>query len=458
MRVRTNRAIEEDRRMKDFLSRRTLVKGAAAGAALATSAATLGIKPSSVFAAPTLVQSTGSTVEVKYWTAYPSGVNGDAQKKLVADFHAAQTDVKINMQTQATYEDLAAALTAALQTGDEPHLVVLSDVWWFRFYLAQALSDLNPLLKAANIDTSDYVQSLYTEYTRHGGQYAVPFGRSTPLMYYNQDSLDAAGVDASEIGTWDGIAKVAPKLTGGKTKYAFGFGNASSYGAWVLQGAVWAFGGHYSTPDFNITIADAPAVACGEFMRKMVEDKVAISTEDPTTDFQTGLTSIFLASTGGLTGIQAAAQFKVKTAFLPTEKQFGCCTGGAGLSIINTAPDDVQAAAMKFIDFSTNTANTTAWSQATGYMPVRTSAVNSDSMKAYLKEHPNSQVAIDQLPKTSPQDSARVFIPTGDQIIGQGWEQILVKNTPAQDAFNAVKDQLDQEKVDVLDQIKAIEG
>ncbi|HEU0164802.1 MAG TPA: extracellular solute-binding protein, partial [Thermomicrobiales bacterium] len=225
------------------------------------------------------MQSTGSTVEVKYWTAFPSGVNGDAQKKLVDDFHAAQSDVKINMQTQASYEDLAAALTAALQTGDEPHLVVLSDVWWFRFYLAEALADLNPLLKAANIDTADYVQSLYTEYTRNGGQYAAPFARSTPLLYYNQDALDAANVDASSLATWDGIAEVAPKLTGGKTKYAFGFGNAASYGAWVLQGAVWAFGGHYSTPDFTITLADAPAVATGEFMRKLVSDGYGISTE-----------------------------------------------------------------------------------------------------------------------------------------------------------------------------------
>lgn len=438
------------------VNRRTLVKSAAGAAAIGASAVALGAKPSSVFAAPSFLQ--GAPVEVKYWTAFGSGVNGDAQTKLIADFEAANPDIKITPTTQANYEDLAAALIAALQTGDEPHVAVLSDVWWFRFYLAEALADLKPLLATAGVDTADYVQSLYTEYTRHDGQWAVPFARSTPLLYYNEDALTAAGLDKSIFAKWSTFAEAAPKLVGGKTEFAFGFGNAASYGAWVLQGPVWAFGGHYSDPEFNMLIAEPKAVGAGEFFRKMVEDKVATTTEDPVTDFQTGLTAAVLASTGSLGGIKKAATFKFGTAFLPEEEGFGCCTGGAGLSIMASAPDDVKAAAIKFIDFSSNTETTTQWSQTTGYMPVRTSAIESDAMKAFLKENPNSQTAIDQLPKTSPQDSARVFIPNGDQILGRGWEQVLVKNTAAQDAFNEVKSQLDDEKGPVLEQIKALEG
>jgi sn-glycerol 3-phosphate transport system substrate-binding protein len=438
------------------VNRRTLVKSAAGAAAIGATAMTLGAKPSSVFAAPALLQ--GAQIEVKYWTSFGSGVNGDAQTKVINDFMAANPDIKITPTIQASYEDLAAALVAALQTGDEPHVAVLSDVWWFRFYLAESIADLKPLLSDAGIDTDDYVQSLYTEYARHDGQWAVPFARSTPLLYYNEDALTAAGLDNSIFAKWSTFAENAPKLAGGKTQYAFGFGNAASYGAWVLQGPVWAFGGHYSDPDFNILIADEKAVGAGEFFRKMVEDKVATTTEDPVVDFQTGLTAAILGSTGSLGGIKKAATFKFGTAFLPEEEQFGCCTGGAGLSIMASAPDDVKAAAMKFLDFSTSTATTTEWAQTTGYMPVRTSAIESDSMQAFLKENPNSKTAIDQLPKTSPQDSARVFIPNGDQILGRGWEQVLVKDVAAQDAFNAVKSELDEEKEPVLEQIQELEG
>lgn len=444
--------------MNKNFTRRTLVKTVASAAAVGAAATTMGISPSSAFAAPSFVQSTGSKVEVKYWTSFGSGVNGDAQTKLIADFHAANPDITITPSIHATYEDLAAALVAALQTGDEPHVAVLSDVWWFRFYLAESIADLKPLLADAKVDTADYVQSLFTEYSRHDGQYAVPFARSTPLLYYNEDALTAAGLDKTIFAKWSTFAAAAPKLVGGKTQFAYGLGNAASYGAWVLQGAVWAFGGHYSDPEFNITIADAPAVEAGEFFRKAVTDKWATTTEDPVVDFQTGLTAAILASTGSLGGIKKAATFKFGTAFLPEEKQFGCCTGGAGLSILKSAPDEVKAAAIKFLDFSSNTETTTTWSQTTGYMPVRTSAVKSDKEVAFLKANPNSDVAIQQLPKTSPQDSARVFIPNGDQILGRGWEQVLVKNVPAQDAFNAVKDELDQEKEPVLEQIKQLEG
>lgn len=438
------------------VSRRSLVKSAAAASAIGGSALALGAKPSSVFAAPAFLQ--GAQIEVKYWTSFGSGVNGDAQTKLINDFQAANPDIKITPTIQASYEDLAAALVAALQTGDEPHVAVLSDVWWFRFYLAEAIADLKPLLTDAGVDTDDYVQSLYTEYSRHDGQWAVPFARSTPLLYYNEDALKAAGLDNTIFAKWSTFAENAPKLVGGATDFAFGFGNAASYGAWVLQGPVWAFGGHYSDPEFTIQIADEKAVAAGNFFQKMVTDKVATTTEDPVTDFQTGLTAAVLASTGSLGGIKKAATFTFGTAFLPEEEGFGCCTGGAGLSILASAPDDVKAAAIKFLEFSTSTETTTEWSQTTGYMPVRTSAIESDSMQAFLKENPNSETAIKQLPKTQPQDSARVFIPNGDQILGRGWEQVLVKGVAVQDAFDEVKSELDQEKEPVLEQIADLEG
>lgn len=444
--------------MNKHVSRRSLVTSAAGAAAIGAAVTTLGVKPSSVFAAPALVQSTGSKVEIKYWTTNGSGAEGTAEEKLVKDFEAANPDIKINRSLQPSYEELSAGLIAALQTGDEPHLAILSDVWWFRFYLSESIADLKPLLADAKINTDDYVQSLYIEYQRHGGQYAIPYGRSTPMLYYNQDALDAAGLDKSIFKTWSSFGATAPKLVGGKTEFAFGYGTGTRYGAWVLQGAVWAFGGHYSDKDFNILIAEPPAVEAGEFFRKSITDKWANTSGDPEQDFMGGVNAAVLAGSSAIAKFNEAAKFKFGAAFLPSEKQFGCPTGGAGLSIIKTAPQEIQAASLKFMDFLTNTENTTYWSQTTGYMPVRTSAIESDAMQAYLAKDPNRKVSIEQLPKTQPQDSARVFIPNGDHILGNAWEQVLVKNVPAQDAFNAAKDELDQEKEPVLEQIKALEG
>jgi len=433
-------------------NRRTLVKGAA-GAGLAGTGA-LGAA-SSTFAAPALVQ--GGPVEVTFWTAFGSGVNGDAQTALIERFHEAQPDIRIAPQALEDYEAVAAQLITGLQTGDYPAIAMLSDVWWFRFYLAQSLEDLTPLI--GELNPEDYVQSLYTEYQRNGGQWAVPFARSTPLFYYNVDALEAAGMSEEVFETWSSFREAAPDLIAGSgLETAMLFGSAASYGAWVLHGPVWAFDGAYSDPDFNILLEEEGTVNCGEFMREFVESGNALAVADPGTDFNTGVSVAAMQSTGSLGTTRDTATFNFRTAFLPEELEFGCCTGGTGLSIMAGLDDTTKQAAMAFLDFSTNTEQTTIWSQTTGYMPVRTSAIESEEEQAFLAENPNAMTAVSQLPLTRPQDSARVFIPNGDQILGRGWEQILVQNRPAAEVWAEVTAELEPEAAAVLEQVAEIEG
>ena len=89
-------------------------------------------------------------------------------------------------------------------------------------------------------------------------------------------------------------------------------------------------------------------------------------------------------------------------------------------------------------------------------MPVRKSAVASQEMQDFFAKNPNSKVAVDQLPKTRQQDSARVWIPNGDQIIGKGLEQITVNNQDAQTAFDDVAQTLTEEAQPVIEALKAI--
>lgn len=446
-------ALQEDRitMARDF-TRRSMIKGATG----AVAGATLLGAPSKSFAAPARLQSTGSNAEITLWTSFGSGVNGEAQTKLIEDFNAQGNGVTVTAQTYENYEAVAQALITGLQTGDIPDVAVLSDVWWFRFYLSQALLDLTGLAE----EPEDYVESLYADYQRNNGQYGIPFARSTPLLYFNRDVVEAAGLDETAFETWSGLVEVAPDLlaAGEGMNAAFGFGNAASYGAWVLHGPVWAFDGRYSDEDFNILITEEGAVNCGEFMREFVQSGNAVAVTDPSTEFSTGGVAAILQSTGALGNITETAQFNVGTAFLPEEIEFGCPTGGAGLSIMADASDENKEAAMQFISFSTNTESATYWAMTTGYMPVRTSAIESEEFQTFITENPNNRVAIEQLPLTRPQDSARVFIPNGDQILGRGWEQVLVNNVPAPDAFAEVKQILDEEKEPVLEAIKELEG
>lgn len=429
------------------VSRRSFIKGAAGAAAVGAA--------SSSFFAPNLISAQGSGVELIFWHAFPSGPNGEAQTKLIDDFNALDNGITVTATAYTNYAEVANAVLTGLDSGDIPQVATLSDVWWFSFYLRQAIVELSPFVE----NPDDYISSLYADYQRNGGQWGVPFARSTPILYYNTDAFEAAGVDPAALEKWSDFAQVAGDLVDkGNVTYSFGYGNNTSYGAWTMHGPIWAFGGRYSDEDFNIMINQPEAVACGEFMRDMVQSHQAGCVDDTAAEFIAGTLASTIASTGSLGNITTNAQVNFKTAKLPAEIKFGCPTGGTGLSMIAGASDEQQAAAATFMNFCTNTENASYWSQYTGYMPVRTSAIESDDYKAFLAEHPNNQVAIDQLPLTQSQDTARAFIPNGDAEIGNAWTEILVNNKSAQEAFDAVAAILEDAKAPVMEALSAIEG
>ena len=113
---------------------------------------------------------------------------------------------------------------------------------------------------------------------------------------------------------------------------------------------------------------------------------------------------------------------------------------------------------MQYIAYATSPEGTTTWSQATGYMPVRKSAVESEVMKKYFEASPNAKTAVDQLAKTQPQDSARVFIPGGDQIIGKGLERIMIGAEDVATVWADVKMTLEETGAPIKEAMKAIEG
>lgn len=409
--------------------------------------------PAAAQTAPPQVAATGSQASITYWGAF-TGHNADVQQQLVDRFNQAQKDVQVTLQNQNDYATLANKLTTAIQARNAPEVVLLSDVWWFKFYLSKSLQALDDLMKAENINPTDYVEVFYKETVRAGKQVVLPFARSTPIFYYNKDAWAKAGLPDRGPNTWDEfINDFAPKLKP-LAPMVHAIGGAASYSAWVFQGVDWAYGGSYSDPDFTIRIQEPNSVKAGEMWRSMVTSGIAQASQQPGPDFDSGAALSYLDSTAGLKGHENSAKFQVGTAFLPEGPAgFGCCTGGSGMAITSATPKEKQHAAMKFIAFATGT-DTIYWSQNTGYMPVRNAAIQSQEMKAFYEAHPNFKTTVDQLPKTRPQDSARELVPNGDNIIGKGLERISANGEPADAVFKDVADQLETEKQPVLRSLK----
>jgi sn-glycerol 3-phosphate transport system substrate-binding protein len=402
--------------------------------------------------------STEGRVKVVYWSSW-GGKNGEGVQKLVDQFNASQTSIAVENQFQGSYEETSQKLAAAMAARQIPDMVSLSEVTWNRFYINQSLQDLGDYFKKVNFDPADYVDPLVNEGTRAGKVWWVPFARSTPLFYYNRDLFKKAGLPDRGPETWDELREWGAALmkVGGENMKVFAFTTAKNYNAWHFQGNVWQWEGSYSDKDLNAQINQPNAIAAGEWLRKFVhEDKMGYMTEDQSTDFVNGLCATTMQSTGSLGSIASSAKFQVGTAMLPKNKQFGCPTGGAGLAILAAAPDDHKQAAMEFLKFLAKPENVVFWSKHSGYMPATDSARESPEMQDYFKQNPNFKVAVEQLPKTQPQDTARLIIPNGDQTIGTGLERILTNNEPADKVFADVAAQLNRDAEEVKNQLQGV--
>lgn len=400
-----------------------------------------------------------AAAQVTFWSVHPANSKA-VEEELISRFHAKYPEIRVKLETAgANYAEVSQKFNAGLVAKQIPDVVMLSDVWWFKYYLAKTITPVDDLLKELKVDLPDYQDTLVKDYQYDGKQWAMPFARSTPLFYYNKAKWQAAGLPDRGPKTWDEMDEWGAKLQAkaGAGEYAFSHVKGDSYAAWTFHGIIWQYGGRYSDENFKILLDSPEGIEAGNYVRSQVFSKkyANVTSNSETADFVAGSTASMLSSTGGLAGVLRDAKFEVGTAFYPEKKQFGCPTGGAGLAIPDAIPDANKVAAMTFIKFLGEPENTAYYSQNVGYMPVRKSAVTGP-MAEFLKSKPQFKTAIDQLAKTRAQDSARVYIPGGDAILGKGLERMLLNNEDAKNVWPDVKKELEKAyENDVKPKLKA---
>ncbi|HEY8700514.1 MAG TPA: ABC transporter substrate-binding protein [Arthrobacter sp.] len=367
--------------------------------------------------------------KIDFWSSHP-GQSQDVEKTLIDKFHAQNPDITVNLITAgANYEEIAQKFqTAQAAKSGLPGVVVLSDVWWFRYYINGSIVPLDGLTKQLDVQMDDFQQSLVDDYKYDNKHWALPYGRSTPLFYYNKDHFQAAGLPDRAPKTWDEFGEWAPKLKASSgAQYAYIYPALAGYAGWTLQNNLWGWGGGWSK-DWDITCGSAESVEALQWAQDSIYKNgwAGVSSKEAADDFSAGLTSSTISSTGSLLGVLKSAKFNVGVGFLPggPKAQTNVCpTGGAGLGIPSGITKEEQLAAATFLKYITQPDSTAAFSAATGYMPIRKSA----DMTAVLAKTPQIKTAMDQLAVTKIQDNARVFLPGADQEMAKAAAKILTQ-------------------------------
>ena len=398
------------------------------------------------------VDFTGVTpaASISFWSNHPGG-SEDVTKEIIKAFNATDEGKSIEVKlvtAGANYEEVATKFQTAQAAGAAslPELVVFSDVWWFRYFLAGSIAPMDPLIAATKIDTAKYRQGLLADYQYNGSQWAIPWARSTPLFYYNKDHWKAAGLEDRAPKTWAEFGEWAPKLAAANPKAKpYQHAALADYAGWTFQNILWGYGGGWSKDfDLSLMTSDASVQAIQFLQDSVYTGKWAgVSSKSATDDLIAEATSAALGSTGSLVGVLdgAKGKFEVGVGFLPggpTSASPVCPTGGAGVGIPKGIEPARQLAAATFVKFLTSPEMTVKFAAATGYLPVREDA----DIAALTAASPLAKTAIDQLAVVRKQDNARVFIPGADQEIAAAMAKVLTAQAGVKDSLTALQTKL----------------
>ncbi len=389
-----------------FLRQAATVASAPAWLALLAACTPSAVAPSASASATAAAKGTEG---ITFWHTF-GGALGKKLEAFVDDYNASQQNVKVTYQFAApSYVELLQKLLPAIAAGTGPDAVLTLGVQ--ELAKSGALLRLDDLLAKNKVDLADFNQGLMADTKYQGGIYALPFARSTPILFYNQELMDTAGLDGKAfLSSWDNIATQGAKLVVKKGTETAQFAYANPLDWWFWAQLVFAFGGEFSDPSGKVLFNQGPAVDALQFWQDLVF-KSGVATAYPAgsgfdswnsamTDWVNKRVTAIAQSTAALTSNLEASKFKAGAAAMPGMKTRAVPTGGSNLMLL--AKSQHPDAAMQFIISATSVEGTSAWHIASGYLPVRTSAQNSQKLQDWLKKSPNHGIAIEQLKVARP--------------------------------------------------------
>src|SRR6184192_4248793 len=165
--------------------------------------------------------------KIVWWHAM-SGVNGDALNKIVNNFNASQSAIKVETVFQGTYDDLLSKLNTALASNAAPALAQVYDIGQAYMRQSGETVPIQAFIDRDKFDTSDFEPAVINYYKYQDKLQSMPFNASSAILYFNKDAFKEVGLDPTKPPqTFTEVADAAKKLTkkdasGATVRWGFG--------------------------------------------------------------------------------------------------------------------------------------------------------------------------------------------------------------------------------------------
>lgn len=404
--------------------------------------------------------------EIAFWHAM-GGELGELVDELTARFNDSQDEIVVTATYQGSYDDTYNALLAAFDSGTEPNITQNFDLASQTMIDTGRLIPAHQLAEADGFDLSVFVPAVKDYYSDEEGMVGMAFNSSTPLLYYNMDMFEAAGVeplhDSLSFSEFKAMcdelmaAEVAP--------YCFTFGQVGWYFEQILANS----GGMYFNEDngrtgrpTEVMFNQGEGVEVFTFLTELITEgytpNLGKTWTDTDSTFQTEQAAIQIDSTSDVKIIENS-EFEVGTAFIPhadSGDRNGVIIGGAALWLLDANDDVENAAAWEFMKFMAAPEQQITWHTGSGYFPVLMELQEDPELNAFWDENPNFRTAIEQLfttPTTLEDGSPNYAVlggrsgpsPAIRQIVVEAYSRVLDDGMSPQEALDEAAEKANEE-------------
>jgi sn-glycerol 3-phosphate transport system substrate-binding protein len=383
-----------------------------------------GTKPASSFPLGAASKSSSKPVPITMWHSM-TNANLTTLQTLASRFNASQSDVKVTLVNQPSYQDTLTLYTTDLGGGALPDLVQIETIDMQLMIDSQSIVAVGDAVAADSaFNVGELLPASVAYFKVTGTLWAMPFNQSSQVMYYDQKKFEAAGLDPAKPPlTLDEYHSYAHEIVSkGVAKYGTSLKmDPSNFEDWTAQG-----GGLLVNQD-NGRTARATAVGFNDslglelfnFYSEMLSSKAAQATPGtgggaydnllaipPGTAPMTIDTSAALGTILAVLGGGRYPKVKLGVGPLPAPSgPGGVPYGGAGLYISKHSPAPQQDGAWQFIKFLVSATSQATWTLGTGYIPINTKTPDLPSVKHAWTTTPEYTVAYNQILNTKPTTS-----------------------------------------------------
>lgn len=319
---------------------------------------------------------------VVFWNAM-LGVQGSTLKQLTNEFEKKNPKITVKLENQGAYNDLQAKINSTLQSPNNlPTITQAYPGWLWNAAQNKMLVNMTPYINNKNVGwgsakASDIRTELLDGAKIKGTQYGIPFNKSIETLTYNKTMFKKYGIKKvpTTMEELKDVSETIYKKSNHKVVGA-GFDSLSNYYTLGMkdEGVNFTdkinFSGSTSKKVLNFY---ADGIKKGYF-------RVAGSEHYLSGPFANEKVAMFVGTSASEGFVKQGVGNKFTYDVAPRPGKY-TMQQGTDIYMFNHASAEQKAAAFKYIKFLVSKSSQIKWANATGYIPVNNSAIESSEYK-----------------------------------------------------------------------------